>query len=231
MSSDEHRTAVGYTRLSQTSDLSIDRQKRHIKQYCDDHGITLRKIFNDGERSSGFKPSELDEYQALLETIQDGDVDVLITNDKRRTTRDYDEFLNLTSILRKHGVEYHTYRSGNLDINDAVQSAIEVLQAAVAFKEKKSEIEKSKEAVQERVADENTHHGRAPVGMQHDNSGKQLVPDHTPDDGDPSFSDVIAAIKAKGNGASYSDVREEYGITKGTMSRIMDRKELYMQHA
>lgn len=55
-------SAIGYTRLSRDSDTSIDRQKRHIREYADKNGLLLDHIYDDGERSSGFDESR-QEYQ------------------------------------------------------------------------------------------------------------------------------------------------------------------------
>jgi len=45
---------IGYTRLSQDSDTSIERQKRHIREYTDQHEMSLERIYDDGERTSGW---------------------------------------------------------------------------------------------------------------------------------------------------------------------------------
>jgi len=64
-------SAIGYTRLSQESDTSIDRQKRHIREYADENGLTLETIYDDGERSSGFDESR-EEYQQVRTACSPG---------------------------------------------------------------------------------------------------------------------------------------------------------------
>lgn len=60
---------LGYTRLSQESDTSIDRQKRHIREYVDNQGMSLDRIYDDGERTSGWNESR-EEYQQVREQVQ-----------------------------------------------------------------------------------------------------------------------------------------------------------------
>lgn len=105
-------SAIGYTRLSQESDTSIDRQKRHIREYAAKNNLTLETIYDDGERSSGFDESR-EEYQQVLDRVQAGKLTAVIVNDKRRLARDFDETMRLVLDLREHDVEAHTYQEGS----------------------------------------------------------------------------------------------------------------------
>lgn len=215
-------SAVGYTRLSQESDTSIDRQKRHIREYADENGFTLKAIYDDGERSSGFDESR-EEYQRVRDRVQSGEIGVVIVNDKRRLARDFDETMRLVLDLREHDVEAHTFQEGKLDLSDPVQAAVEVLQAASEHEAKKKEIERAREAVQERI--ENGHdHGRPPIGFQFDDAGEQWVPNR-----EGRFPDVVEAIQMVEEGATYRDVQEELGIAPSTMSSVMKRRDRYLQ--
>jgi len=127
--------AVGYTRLSQDSDTSIGRQKRHIREYADANGFELVELYDDGEHSSGFDAGR-EQYQNLRDHVEGGD------NGKRRLARDFDETMRLVLDLREHEVEAHTYEDGRLDLSEPVQAAVEVLQAASEHEAKKKEIEK-----------------------------------------------------------------------------------------
>lgn len=215
-------SAVGYTRLSQESDTSIDRQKRHIRSYADENGLTLEAIYDDGERSSGFDESR-EEYQRVRERVQSGDIAAVIVNDKRRLARDFDETMRLVLDLREHDVEAHTFQEGRLDLSDPVQAAVEVLQAASEHEAKKKEIERAREAVQERI-ESGYDHGRPPIGLRFDDAGERWVPDR-----EGRFADVIEAIRMVEDGATYRDVEEELGIAPSTMSGVMDRRDHYLR--
>jgi DNA invertase Pin-like site-specific DNA recombinase len=217
-------SAIGYTRLSQESDTSIDRQKRHIREYADENGLTLETIYDDGERSSGFDESR-EEYQQVRDRVQSGEIAAVVVNDKRRLARDFDETMRLVLDLREHDVEGHTFQEGQLDLSDPVQAAVEVLQAASEHEAKKKEIERAREAVQERI-DSGHDHGRPPTGFRFDKAGERWVPDR-----EGRFEDVVEAIQMVENGATYADVDEELGISPSTMSGVMDRKERYLQEA
>lgn len=218
------RSAIGYTRLSQESDTSIERQKRHIREYADENGISLEMIYDDGERSSGFDESR-EEYQQVRDRVQSGEIAAVIVNDKRRLARDFDETMRLVLDLREHDVEAHTFQEGKLDLSDPVQAAVEVLQAASEHEAKKKEIERAREAVQERL-DNGHDHGRPPIGFRFDDAGERWVPDH-----EGRFGDVVEAIRMVDEGATYSDVQEEVGIPPSTMSGVMDRQDRYLQEA
>ena len=62
--------AIGYTRLSQQSDTSIERQRSHIEEYADERGWHLATVYDDGERASGFD-SNREQYQRLRGGVRD----------------------------------------------------------------------------------------------------------------------------------------------------------------
>lgn len=212
---------IGYTRLSQDSETSIERQKRHIREYSDERGMSLDRIYDDGERTSGWNENR-EEYQQVRSRVQSGEIDAILINDKRRLARDFDETMRLILELRKHGVEAHTWEEGRLDFSDPVQAAVEVLQAASEHESKRKEIERARDAVQERI-DKGYDHGRPPLGFRFDNEGQRWVPDR-----DGRFDAVVEAIRMVENGATYREIEEELNIAPSTMSGIMDRKEKYL---
>lgn len=218
------RVAIGYTRLSQESDTSIDRQKRHIREYATDHDFDLERIYDDGERSSGFDESR-EEYQQVRNRVADGEIAAVIVNGKRRLARDFDETMRLVLDLREQDVEAHIYEDRQLDLSDPVQAAVEVLQAASEHEAKKKEIERVREVVQERI-DNGYDHGRPPIGFRFDEAGEQWVPDR-----EGRFEDVVKAIQMAEDDHTYREVEEELGITPSTLSGVMDREERYLKEA
>jgi len=212
--------AVGYTRLSQDSDTSIDRQKRHIREYANDHGFELVEMYDDGEHSSGFDAGR-EEYQALRDHVERDELAAVIVNGKRRLARDFDETMRLVLDLREYDVEAHTYEDARLDLSEPVQAAVEVLQAASEHEAKKKEIERAREAVDERVR-AGFDHGRPPIGLQFDDAGEQWVPDRS-----GKFPEVIEAINMIENGKTYEKVSEQTDIPTSTLSGVIDRKERY----
>lgn len=218
--------ADGYTRLSEESDTSIPRQKRHIRAYCDEHGLELRQIYDDGQRSSGWD-DERTEYGKLRESIgaEDGP-DAIVLNDKRRLVRDIDEVLRLVADLRTHDVELHTcLAEGPLDLSDPIKMAIEIVEAASAHKEKRAEIQKARTAVDERL-EAGYDHGRPPFGLQYDDDKQYWVPD-------ANFETVLDVIALHRAGMSQHEIAKTDGVpvSQSTVSRIVQREEEYLQRA
>lgn len=214
--------AYGYTRLSQTSDTSIERQQRHIREYTDTHGYDLVEILNDGERTSGFNTGR-SEYSSLKDLIRAGDVDAVIVHDRKRIGRDYDERMQFYFLLRGHGVEFHTYRAGHIDLTDPTDVAVEGIHAAKDHEAAEENIEAAREAVRERV-NAGHYHGGPRYGTRFSADKTELVPD-------TEFSTVLDALAQRDRGATYTDIRDSTGIALGTLANIFDRREWYLSLA
>lgn len=214
--------AVGYTRLSQDSDTSIDRQKRHIREYCETNGLELLHIYDDGEFSSGFDVDR-SAYQEVKECITSEGVDAVVVNDKTRIGRDFDERMRFVLDLRAHDVQLHSARRGYIDLSDPTDAAVESVHAAKDDEAKREEIEKAKEATQERI-DAGYDHGRPPFGLTYDDDGRYWVPGE-------NFSDAMAVIGKREDGATYREIENELGISKSTANRIVERAEMYRSAA
>jgi len=212
--------ALGYSRLSQESDTSIDRQKRNIRDYCDEHDHDLLEILNDGEQASGFD-DERPEYQTLVEGVRAGEPDLVVMNDKRRIARDVDEVMRLVPDFRENGVELHTVRDGALDLDDPLTAAIEIVSAAAAHEEKMEEIEKSIEAIREKQ-ERGDDIGRPRFGMRYDDS---QPPKQVPDD---EFEDVLEILRLDNRGLSRREVSDEPGVPVATVHRVLKRREWYV---
>lgn len=211
--------AVGYTRLSDTSDLSIDRQKRQIRGYCEDHGMELAHIYNDGERASGFDP-ERPQYQELRDTINDGGCDAVVVAKTDRIGRDFNERMRFLLDLSDCAVELHSPRTGQVDLDDAISLAVEGVHAASDDQVKRTEIESSKEAVKERM-EQGYDHGRPPTGFTYNDDGTRWVPDD-------QFETVVDAIELIEDGVSYREVADRVDIPRSTLSEVVNRKDLYL---
>jgi len=214
--------ALGYTRLSQTSDTSIDRQKRHIRDYCEEHRLTLVDIYDDGEQSSGFD-TERTEYRRLRKRVAAGECDAVVVNDKRRLARDIDEVMRLIPDLRTNDVELHTHQDGKLDLSDPMRAAIEILMAAAAYEEKMEEIEKAIEAIEEKK-DRGDDLGRPRFGMTYSDDKRRQVP------GD-DFDTVREILDLRDGGATYEDISEQTGVPVGTAHTVVSRREWYAERA
>lgn len=215
--------AVGYTRLSQESDTSIDRQQRHIREYADEHGLELRRIYDDGEQASGFD-DEREGYRQVRELVEAGDVDAIVVNDKRRLARDVDEVMRLVPALRTNDVSLHTYQDGRLDLSDPMRAAIEILMAAAAHEEKMGEIEKAIEAVEEKQQ-RGDDLGRPRFGMAYDDSDP---PKQVPGD---DFDTVLKILRMDAKDMTFDQIEEATGVSRATAHRVIDRREWYISRS
>jgi DNA invertase Pin-like site-specific DNA recombinase len=215
--------AVGYIRLSQESDTSIDRQRTNIETYADAHDLSLDQIYSDGQRASGFD-GDRPEYEAVVERVRAGDVAAVIVNDKRRLTRDVDEAMRLIPDFREAGVELHTCQAGSLDLSDPIRAAIEIVSAAAAHEEKMQEIEKARAATAERVADPDIDHGRPRFGMTYDDAGQRQVPGE-------NFETVRRIFELRDDGATLADIAERLDMAIATVHRVAHARAWYREHS
>lgn len=210
--------AIGYTRLSQDSDTSIERQKRHIRAYCEDNDLHLETIYDDGEFSSGFD-IERSEYQKVREAINEERVDAIVVDKKNRIGRDFDERMRFVLALREHGVDLHAYRRGLIDLSDPTDAAVESVHAAKDDEAKRQEIEDAKEATRERI-EAGYDHGRPPFGLQFDEDGHYWVPGE-------DYYRALRVIAARDQGWSYREIASELPVSRSAARRIVERREKY----
>lgn len=214
--------ALGYTRLSQRSDLSIQNQTDHIQEYCEKEGFELVEILSDGEDASGFAPADLEAYQTLLTRVRAGEVDAVVVNAKRRLVRDENAVMRLIADIRASDTELHTYQSGQVDLSEPMSAAIEIMRAAASAEEKRKEIERSREVVRERMEDPEVDHGAPRFGMTYSEDGRRQVPGE-------EFDTVLEVIRLRDRGCSFPEIRDEVGVSLSTAWRVVQRREWYIE--
>ncbi|QLC35766.1 recombinase family protein (plasmid) [Halarchaeum sp. CBA1220] len=213
-------TAVGYVRLSQDG-KSLNRQERDVERYAADNSLDVVEVYNEGKRASGFD-SERPEYQKLLARITDDDkVSAVVVPNLSRLSRDRKERLRLLLDLDRAGVELHSFELGRpVDLDDDWELVQQSIQATTDDVEKRKEIDRSKRATAERLA-EGYDHGRPPFGLRFDDAGEYWVP------GD-RFDDALDVIEARERGLSWREVATDTGVPKDTARRVYDRRERYL---
>lgn len=215
--------AVGYTRLSQESDSSIPSQKEDVKKYCQDHGLELQKIFDDGQNSSGFN-DERPEYLDMKQRLELGDIDAVVIRDRQRIGRNFDERMRFILDLRQEGVELHTWSDGQIDLEDPYSVAVEGIHSASDDKKKREEIKKAAHELKKRQ-EKGYYHGSPPYGLQYDDKNQFLVPDE-------NFDKALEVIRLREEqDKSYPQIAEEVdGMTQSKAWRICKKnKEKYLE--
>ena len=214
------KIAVGYTRLSQQSDASIDDQKQEIRELADEQGFQLTRIYDDGELASGFD-SERPEYLQMQTDLEDGHADILIVRGRDRLSRDKRERSMLMYDIEDWGIElWTTTDRARIEFNSDEAWLIEMIQAYIDDVAKRREIQRARTKIQQRV-DAGYHQGRPRYGTEFDEQREHLVP------GD-NFGDVITAIEMREAGESFRSIVEQTSIpSTSTLSRVLERKDWY----
>ncbi|EMA57661.1 Resolvase domain-containing protein [Halorubrum kocurii JCM 14978] len=199
--------------------MSLERQQRDVEDYAEAAEMQLVEVYNEGRRSSGFD-EDRPEYQAMLDSVDGGDVDAVVVPNFSRLSRDRKHRLQL--LLDREDVELHSVELGRaVDLNDDWELVQQSIRATTDDVEKRKEIERSKRATSERI--ENGYdHGRPPYGLEFDDDGEYWVPGE-------DFEDVLGVIRLRNQGHTYAEISEEVGIPTSTAARIGSRKEFYFE--
>lgn len=213
------QTAVGYTRLSQTSDTSIEDQKREIRELADEQDFELTNIYDDGQRSSGFD-TDRPEYLEMQAALEAGEADAIIVRDRDRLSRDKRERSMFYYDLDEWGAELWTIKDrSRVELGDDESWLIEMIRNYMDDVQKRREIQQARKKINERV--ENGYwQGRPRFGTEHDDDGKYLVPG---DEFDTAL-EVIARIES---GEAKLRVAEETAVPRSTVYTILDNREWY----
>lgn len=215
-------TAVGYIRLSQDG-KSLDRQRRDVETYADEHGYTLDEIYNEGKRTSGFD-ADRPEYTALLAHVEEGNVDVVTVPNLSRLSRDRKERLRLLLDVDAAGVQVHSVELGRaVDLDDDWALVHQSIRATTDDVEKRKEIERSKRATQERITN-GYDHGRPPYGLTYDDDGHYWVPDR----GSDEYQTAVTCIQLRDDECSWREIADATDVSKDTARRICERRERYL---
>jgi len=218
----ENKDAWGYVRLSQEGDASIEEQKESIRTYARERGLNLQTTRNDGSKTSGFN-ADREEYQLIREKIREQAIDCIISRDRARLSRDFDDRLSLLSELRKNEVEWHVVEAaGPLNLQDVQQAGMECLHAMMDHVKKKIEIERSKKAIEKRK-ENGYYQGKPPYGLEFDDEGQYLQ-------ASDEFQHVITILELRDEGRSYNSIASEVPVSSSTVSNICDRREMYLEY-
>lgn len=222
MSNEDTKDAWGYVRLSQEGDASLEEQKRSIREYANERGMNLQTTRNDGSKTSGFN-KDRHEYQILRDKIRNAEIDAVITRDRARMSRDFDDRLALLTQFRSNEVEWHVVEaSGPLRLDDVQKAGIECLHAMMDHVKKMTEIERSKKAIQKRK-ENGYYQGKPPYGLEFDDEGQYLQAAE-------EFQHVITILELRDEGRSYNSIASEVPVSSSTVSNICDRREMYLEY-
>jgi len=215
---------VGYTRLSQESDISISSQKEDIIRYCKKHGYKLVRIFDEGEKSSGWDTAR-EQFNKMIEYIlnPENDIKGIVVRDPSRLGRVFKDRLYWVLHLEKHGIYVHSViKDGVIDPNDPQDLLIESVRAFSDDVIKRAEIERSKREIQKRK-EKMLPLGRPPFGFKYSKDKTKLIPNGK------EFEKALEVIRLRDAGFSWSEIVKRTGVSLGTAYRIYRRKSIYIR--
>lgn len=205
--------AWGYVRVSQESDTSLDAQKASIREHATAHELDLQTTRNDGQGTSGFD-LERDEYRLVRSKIERGEIDAVVTRDRARLARDFDERLWLITTLRATGVHWHVVETGGrLHLEGVQRAGFECLHAMMDHYKKMVEIERSRQATADRI-ERGCYQGTPPFGLTFAADNCHLTRD-------PAEWDRLETI-LDGDG-TVTAVAESADVSPATVTRTRQR--------
>jgi DNA invertase Pin-like site-specific DNA recombinase len=95
-----------YIRAASANQASISTQEAQLRQYAARKGYTeLRTYTDNGLSGMNFERPAL---RQLIDDIESGKIEKVLTRDISRISRDYNGILDFNSILERNGVELYT---------------------------------------------------------------------------------------------------------------------------
>jgi len=168
-----------------------------------------------------------DEVLAAVDDIRDGVYDHVCAWDDTRVARD-DYFWEVRRAARLGEAEFAFVDESIPDV-DSLTFAVN---RTVEQKVKEREMRKAAEARAHRD-EQGFDDGRPKYGTCYDAAGKYIIPDEDSDE----WENVVTILEARGphipdnEQASYSDLEEEMGASRGTIANVLKRRAWYLELA
>lgn len=163
------RTALIYARQSKSraGSLSVDEQITEAQRWCEGNGLTVAQVVRDeGRSASRYAKGDRDGWREVLAAIEGRVVDVVVTWEASRSTRDLSAYTELRTACERAGVLW-AYSGRVHDLSrsdDRFTTGLDVLLS-------EREVDSTRDRILRRVrasAERGTPHGRLPYGYRRD---------------------------------------------------------------
>lgn len=219
---DPSPTIAGYARVS-TSEQTLDRQLTGIFDYAErTFGADRADVEVFRDKSTG-TDVERSGYQALVDAVDDGTVDVVVVYEVSRIARSIRDLSRTADRIRDADAELHvvseglTLRPGD---DDPYQDALFQLLGVFAELEAKIKRKNVSEGIAARQQNDDYHHGPAPLGFEKEEGRLIEAANH-----DRVCSVLDAVVRGD---MSKRQASKELDTSRRTVQRaIEDRPELY----
>lgn len=170
--------AVIYTRVSadRAHGRSVREQEADTRAVCEREGWTIIAVHTDNDRgASRHSRRKRPAWDQLVTAIEAGAVDVLVTWEASRATRDLDVYLQLRELCRRHSVQW-SYNGRLYDLSRSDDAFANGLDMLIAEREAEQTRERVLRAVRAN-AEAGRPHGKLLYGYrrEYDLTSGQLV--------------------------------------------------------
>lgn len=219
-----------YIRRS-TDEQDDQHQHDDINDWLNERNLSLGEVEVLAEQASGASSSR-DQFQELIEKIQNGSVDHAVVWEISRIARKGKLAQEFFDACEDSGATVHITNGSIAEIQpDGTNRLIADIIAAVAAEERRSLIRRTKSGVS-RAQKEGKWLGNVPAGFRRDEEGYlQPIIDADRDDGEVSFFEMQKALERIDSGESYNSVSDSLPITRQGLSNIdqdEDRRAWYL---
>jgi len=220
--SDDDPAVAGYARVS-TKDQTLDRQLTGIFEYAErEFGVNRSDVDIYRDKSTG-TDVERSGYQALVEAVDAGEVDVVVVYEVSRVARSISDLSRTAERVEAAGAELHVVSEG-LTIRpgdgDPYQDALFQLLGVFAELEAKIKRKNVAEGIAARQESDEYHHGPAPLGFEKDDG--RLIEG-------PEYHRVVSVLDDVARGEkSKRQAAKELDTSRRTVQRaVEERADLY----
>ena len=174
------KRAAGYSRVStqrQVEKLSLDDQKKQIKEYCTLNNLDLINVYTD-EGISGTTDKRA-EFSKMLAAASNQEFSILIVSDNDRFGRNTEDRLRIRRMLvRDFGLELYSLKDG-LFKDDATGRFQDTIKAGVSEYYRDLQVEKSASALRYKLKERKERNiGHLLYGLQWADDKKSAVHHH-----------------------------------------------------
>lgn len=213
---------AAYVRVS-TEDQSLERQLTATHEYAQDRlGVDLDDITTYRDKSTGTN-TKRSGYQSMMAAVDNGEHDAVIVHSLDRIARSLTDFERTTREITDADTEFHLINESLVikpNEDDPMQQLMRQMLAAFAEFEANIIRQRTREGLSARMANEEYHHGPAPIGFTK-NDGRLIESD--------DFHTVATVLELVDAGElSKRQAAKELDTTRTTIrSALNDRRELY----
>jgi DNA invertase Pin-like site-specific DNA recombinase len=213
-------TVARYHRVS-TEMQSLARQTSATEKYVETH-FPHQEVRTFADADTGTS-TDRDGYQRLMQTVEAGEVDVVVVKGMSRIARSVRDLMRTVDRIRENGVALHFIDDPievRPDDDDPTQELMLQILAAVAEFQANITQQRVREGIAARQESEEYHHGPAPLGFEK-NDGQIIET--------PQYDQVCAVLEMVAtDNMSQREAAKRLDCGRKTVRRAISEKgELY----